>query len=143
MANLVVHFEIYGTDPQVLVDYYSALFGWKIDRYGEMDYWGIETGDGSIQNASGTSGWGINGGIGPRQGPAPTPGSPVTGANIVVAVDDVDGTYAKGIELGGSEALAPSDMQGVGRLAYLLDPDGNLFGFLSPRLSDGTTAMGG
>ena len=141
MANLVVHFEIYGTEPQKLVDFYSALFGWKIDRYGDMDYWGVETGEGSIQNAAGQPGLGINGGIAKRQGPAPTPGGPVTGANIVVGVDDVDGTFAKGLELGGTDAMAPSDMQGVGRLAYLLDPDGNLFGFLSPTLSDGTQAM--
>jgi predicted enzyme related to lactoylglutathione lyase len=33
------------------------------------------------------------------------------------------------------------DMQGVGRVGYLLDPDGNVFGLISPRLSDGSTAM--
>ena len=55
---------------------------------------------------------------------------------------DVDALYAQGLELGGSEALAPADMPGVGRLAYLHDPDGNVFGLISPVLSDGTTAMG-
>lgn len=33
-------------------------------------------------------------------------------------------------------------MPGVGRLAYLIDPDGNVFGFISPVLSDGTNTMG-
>ena len=60
----------------------------------------------------------------------------------MVAVDDVDEIFAQGLELGGSEALAPADMPGVGRLAYLHDPDGNVFGLISPVLSDGTTAMG-
>ncbi|QAY69211.1 VOC family protein [Xylanimonas protaetiae] len=141
MANLVVHFEIYGTEPERLVDFYSALFGWTIDRYGEMEYWGVQTGEGSVQSSAGTPGLGINGGIAKRDGPAPTPGGPVAGANIVVAVDDVDATFSKGLELGGTDAMAPTDMEGVGRLAYLHDPAGNLFGFLSPVLSDGTSAM--
>jgi hypothetical protein len=32
-------------------------------------------------------------------------------------------------------------MAGVGRVAYLPDPDGNIFGFISPVLSDGTNVM--
>lgn len=142
MGNLVVHFEIYGTDPAKLVDFYSTLFGWQITQYGEQEYWSVDTGEGSARNVPAAPGQGINGGIARRQGPTPQPGGPVTGANIVVAVDDVDATYARGLELGGSDAMAPSDVPGVGRLAYLLDPDNNLFGFLSPTLSDGTRAMG-
>lgn len=34
-------------------------------------------------------------------------------------------------------------MPGVGRLGYLLDPDNNLVGLISPTMSDGTTGMGG
>jgi uncharacterized protein len=33
-------------------------------------------------------------------------------------------------------------MQGVGRVGYLLDPDGNVFGLISAVMSDGTTGMG-
>ena len=66
----------------------------------------------------------------------------VAGANLVVGVQDVDATFARGLELGGTEALAPDDMPGVGRLAYLIDPDGNIFGFISPIMSDGTNVMG-
>jgi predicted enzyme related to lactoylglutathione lyase len=141
MSNLVVHFEIHGSDPEQLVDFYSQLLGWSFQRFGEMPYWAIDTGEGAID--LGAPGTGINGGLTQRQGPRPEPGAPVAGANIVVGVEDVDGLFAKGLELGGSEALAPADMPGVGRLAYLLDPDGNVFGLISPVLSDGTTAMGG
>lgn len=72
----------------------------------------------------------------------PQRGGPVAGASLVVAVDDVDGLFARGLELGGSEALAPDDMPGVGRLAYLVDPDGNVFGLVSPVASDGSVEMG-
>ncbi|WP_425955957.1 VOC family protein [Xylanimonas sp. McL0601] len=141
MANLVVHFEIHATEPQRLVDFYSSLLGWKFEQFGEMGYWSIDTGDGSTRNSPQQAGFGINGGLTKRQGPAPAPGSPVMGADLVVAVDDVDGLFAKALQLGATEAVAPNDMQGVGRLAYLLDPDGNVFGLLSSMLSDGTNQM--
>ena len=35
---------------------------------------------------------------------------------------------------------ALADMEGIGRVGYLLDPDGNLFGLISPVLSDGSDA---
>lgn len=145
MSSLVVHFEIHASDPQRLIDFYGPLLGWTFTRFGELDYWSIDTGSGSVRQGEGgpaQAGLGINGGLTKRRGPAPVPGAPVAGANLVVAVDDVDARFARGLALGGAEAVAPDDMPGVGRLAYLLDPDGNVFGMLSPELSDGTTAMG-
>lgn len=139
MANLVVHFEIHAAEPQRLIDFYSALFGWTFTRFGDMDYWAINTGEGSIGMDS--PGQGINGGLVQRQGPSPQVGDPVAGANVVIGVDDVDVVFNKGIELGGVGALPPADMAGVGRVAYLTDPDGNIFGFISPVLSDGTNVM--
>jgi predicted enzyme related to lactoylglutathione lyase len=139
MANLVVHFEIHAADPQRLIDFYSALFGWTFTRFGEVDYWVINTGEGSIVTSS--AGHGINGGLVQRQGPSPQVGDPVAGANLVLGVDDVDFVFNRGIELGAVGALPPTDTPGVGRLGYLIDPDGNIFGFISPVLSDGTNVM--
>ena len=139
MSNLVVHFEIHASDPDRLIAFYSQLLGWSFQRFGEMDYWSIDTGEGAITPSGG--GNGINGGLTRRQGPAPEAGGAVNGANIVIGVEDVDGLFAKGLELGGTEALAPSDMPGVGRLAYLHDPDHNIFGIISSVLSDGTDVM--
>jgi predicted enzyme related to lactoylglutathione lyase len=142
MANLVVHFEIHASEPERLIDFYGELLGWTFTRFGEMDYWAIETGEGSIgMDAPGN---GINGGLTKRMGPAPEVGGAVNGATIVVGLDgDIDAFFQKGLDLGGTEALALSDMAGVGRLGYLLDPDGNVFGLISPVLSDGTNTMGG
>lgn len=143
MGNLVVHFEIHASEPERLIRFYGDLLGWQFNRWGAAEYWVIDTGPGAIGNAAGQAGHGINGGLVPRRGPAPSAGAPVTGANLVIGVDDVDGLMAKGVELGGTEALPASDMPGVGRLGYLLDPDGNVFGLISPFLSDGTNAMEG
>lgn len=144
MANLVVHFEIHASDPQELVDFYSDLLGWKFSPMpGEQPYWVIDTGEGAIGNITGQPGHGINGGLTRRMGPRPEIGGPVTGCNIVVGVDDVDGLMRRGIALGAREALPATDWPGIGRGGYLLDPDNNVFGLISPILSDGTRAMGG
>jgi len=143
MANLVVHFELHGSEPQRLVDFYSELLGWQFTRFGEMEYWSIDTGEGSIGNVAGSAGHGINGGLTQRRGPSPEAGAPVMGCNFVVGVDDVDELMRRGVELGGTEALAANDMPGVGRLGYLLDPDHNVFGLISAVMADGTTGMGG
>ena len=141
MANLVVHFEIHASEPQRLIDFYSGLLGWTFTQFGDMPYWAIGTGDGAI--GMDTPGSGINGGLTQRQGPVPERGAPVNGSNVVVGVDgSIDDVFQKGLESGGSEALPLADMPGIGRLGYLLDPDGNVFGLLSPVMSDGTVAMG-
>jgi len=141
MANLVVHFEIHASEPELLIDFYAKLLGWRFTQFGDMPYWAIDTGEGSVGMT--TPGNGINGGLTQRQGQPPERGAPVNGSNIVVGVDgNVDELYQKGLDLGGTEALQLDDMQGIGRVGYLLDPDGNVFGMISPILSDGTNVMG-
>ena len=74
----------------------------------------------------------------------PERGAPINGCNFVVGVEsDVDGLFQRALDLGATEAVALEDMEGIGRGGYLLDPDGNVFGLMSPVLSDGTVAMGG
>ena len=143
MATRVVHFEIHGSEPQKLIDFYASLLGWRFEQFGDLPYWAIDTGDGAIGNSGGQAGHGINGGLTQRRGPRPDVGAPVAGCNIVVGVADVDDVMRRGLALGGQEALAASDMPGIGRLGYLLDPDNNVFGVISPVMSDGTNAMGG
>ena len=143
MANLVVHFEIHASEPQRLVDFYSELLGWRFTQFGDLPYWMIETGEGAISNVDGAPGLGINGGLTQRAGPSPERGAPVNGCNVVVGVDgDIDALVRRAVELGGEVEQPPEDTPGVGRTATLLDPDGNLFGLISPVMSDGTTAMG-
>jgi predicted enzyme related to lactoylglutathione lyase len=142
VANLVVHFEIHASEPQRLIDFYSELLGWSFTQFGDSTYWSIDTGEGAVGRDA--PGRGINGGLTQRPGPAPQPGAPVNGCDVVVGVDgNVDEVFQKGLDLGGAEALALSDMEGIGRVGYLLDPDGNVFGLISPVLSDGTNTMDG
>jgi predicted enzyme related to lactoylglutathione lyase len=143
VANLVVHFEIHATEPQRLIDFYTELLGWRFSQFGDFPYWSIDTGEGAIRNVAGTAGHGINGGLTQRQGPKPEIDAPVTGNRFVVGVDgDVDSLMRRAVELGGRVAVPAADMEGGGRVGYLLDHDNNVFGLITAVMSDGTTAMG-
>ena len=120
----VVHFEIHATEPEALARFYTALFGWKIARWGEMPYWTVETGPAGEA--------GINGGIVPRRGPRPADGQAVDAFVCTVEVAALDELFARGLELGASVALPKMAIPTVGWLAYLKDPDGNLFGLMQP-----------
>jgi len=122
-----MHFEIHSDDPAREEAFYSGLFGWTFTAWGGggMEYWLITTGkDGEP---------GINGGMMRRMGPPPTDGQAVNAYTCTVAgVADVDETVAKAIELGGAVALPKMPVPGIGWLAYLKDPAGNIFGVLKP-----------
>ena len=141
MANLVVHFEIHASEPQRLIDFYGELLGWKFTQFGDMPYWAIDTGEGAIgmtRPAAASTAGSPN-----AKDRHPERGAPVNGCDFVVGVDgSVDELFQKGLDLGGTEALPLADMQGIGRVGYLLDPDGNVFGLISPVLSDGSVQTG-
>jgi predicted enzyme related to lactoylglutathione lyase len=119
-----VHFEIHAADPERIRDFYEQVFGWDFQRWGEQQYWMVTTGaDGTL---------GINGGLLPRQGPAPAAGASPNAFVITVSVDDVDATVERALGLGASLAMPRMAVPGVGHLAYLADPDGNLVGALQP-----------
>ncbi len=116
-----VHFEIHGSDPQSLVAFYQTVFGWTVTRWGEEAYWLADTGQDSP---------GINGALLPRRGPRPEPGAPVNAFVVTVDVEDLDATLTAAYEAGATEALPRMAVPGVGWLAYVTDPDGNLLGVL-------------
>lgn len=119
-----IHFEIHATDPEALVRYYSELLGWEFDLQPSVEYWLIRTGPEGEP--------GINGGLLRRPVPGPAGGPVINAFVCTVAVDDLDGTLARNAELGGAVALPRMPVTGMGWLAYVLDPDGNILGLLQP-----------
>ena len=119
----VVHFEIHASDPQKSIEFYREMFGWKFDPYGPPNsYWLITTGpDGEP---------GINGGVVPRRGAAAESGQAVNAFVCTVSVDSAKDSHAKAKSLGAAEALPIMAIPGVGWLAYMKDPDGNIFGMM-------------
>jgi predicted enzyme related to lactoylglutathione lyase len=127
-----VHFEIHASDPAAVREFYETLLGWRFQQWGDNPYWIVITGDGDPMAGEPHSSPGIDGGLLPRQGAAPAVGQAVNAFVVTVEVPDCDAKVEQAVAAGGSVALPAEDMPGVGRLAYVHDPDGNLIGLLQP-----------
>ena len=47
MASRVTHFEIPSDNPEKAAQFYTAAFGWQIQKWGgPQEYWLVHTGDG-------------------------------------------------------------------------------------------------
>ena len=90
------------------------------------DYRMVNTGE----NKPGTAYPGINGGLTPRRGAPAQDGQPVNAYVCTIGVDDIDLYIAKVKSAGGTTALDKMQAPGVGWLAYMKDPEGNIFGML-------------
>jgi uncharacterized protein len=120
----IVHFEIQASEPQALADFYTQLLGWSITKWERAEYWLIDTGPADQP--------GINGGLLPRQGGAPADGQAVNAFVCTAGVESLDDSLARALSLGAAVAFPKAPVAGVGWLAYIKDPDGNLLGLLQP-----------
>jgi predicted enzyme related to lactoylglutathione lyase len=126
-VSRVVHFEIHASDMDAAERFYTSAFGWTAQRTpaGDRDYRLLVTGQ------DGTPG--INGALLERRGEAPGPGEPVSAFVCTVAVDDLDETDRRIAEAGGARVVDTRRIEGVGRVAYFRDPDGNMLGVIEPQ----------
>ena len=115
-----VHFEIHPADPERARNFYTSVFGWKIEQWGDIPYWTVVTGDDDQP--------GVNGGLLPRRGPEPAADAPVHGYVMTISVLDI-----AAIEVNGGTGALPKDkMPGVGLLVHYRDTENNIFGVLQP-----------
>lgn len=111
-----VHFEIPVKDTAKAVKFYQNAFGWKIEKWdGPVEYWLISTGE------AGTPG--IDGGF-------YTPEGPLKGVINTLGVEDLDDIIEKVQSAGGSVVAPRMPVPGIGFLAYVADPEGNLLGLM-------------
>ncbi len=130
MANLVVHFEIYAEDIERAADFYRNVFGWAFQTMGEMNYTLVFP-SGEVEY--GPAKKGINGGLLLRPGLAPQDTLAAPNAFVcTIGVDDIDASVEAAERHGGHVDMAITLVENVGRLAYLRDTEGNLFGVLEP-----------
>src|SRR4051812_44597958 len=115
--NPIVHFEIHAADMDKMQQFYEQLLGWKFQDMGDKyaGYRTILTGAARMAEPVTDKTRGINGGMSKRVGELPAPDAPVNAFVNIVAVEDVDALCKKALELGGSEAVAPMEVPGVGR----------------------------
>jgi predicted enzyme related to lactoylglutathione lyase len=118
VSQPVVHFEITGTDPAQLRDYYGQLFGWEFDTGGPVAEAVSEAGNyGFVQNAEGIPG-GIGGGAGyPAR------------VLFYVGVPDVEAALRQAESLGGTRTMGPERAPGGSLVVgHFTDPEGHLVG---------------
>jgi predicted enzyme related to lactoylglutathione lyase len=110
-----VHFEIAAGDVDRLKSFYSTVFGWTYEKWGDGEhaYWLIKTGQGP----------GIDGGFMRRREPG---GLTVNTIDVASVDESVKTAVANGAALAVPEIPIP----GVGWLAYCKDPEGTLFGMM-------------
>lgn len=114
----VVHFEVHADNPERAVAFYEKVFGWRFRHIPEIDYWMIMTGEGP----------GIDGGLLRRRGARPADGQAVNAFVCTLGVDSVDSAVGAATQAGGRVAVAKTPIPNVGYIAYLHDPEGNIFG---------------
>jgi len=122
MANTIAHFEIPADDPEKLAAFYTALFGWKIEKYqgegmGDMEYWGVETVPTDGQGHPTEQG--VNGGLMKRM----MPEQQITN---YISVSNVDEYVAKATSLGATIIVPKMPVPGMGWFAQFTDPSGNV-----------------
>jgi hypothetical protein len=116
MGAPVVWFEVAGRDLDALRQFYSGLFGWRIelDSAAPMPYGLVNTGADA----------GIPGGV---YAPGEAVGSYVS---FYVAVDDLDGSLRQAEGLGAKVAQPPTAMADGSRVAMFNDPEGHRIGLI-------------
>lgn len=126
MDHTIVHFEIPAENVEELKRFYTGLFGWKIERaQGPIDYWLIETVP--VDEKMTPIRPGVNGGLMKKEQPNLTPIN-------YISVEDIDKYIQKIEELGGKITMPKQKVEGVGWIAWALDPEGNPFALLQPAM---------
>ena len=118
--NKVSHFEIPFDDQARAQKFYSEVFGWEINKFGDMDYWIVKTCN-SDQNMKPVEPGAINGGLLKRD---------ETGKNPVIVVDvpDIE-EHLKKIETAGGKIVMPTIPIGdLGLYSRIADTEGNVIG---------------
>src|SRR5437879_13507232 len=119
VANKPTWVDLSTTDASAAREFYSKLFGWKI----EVDPDPQNGGDGMAE-----AGGKRAAGIGPKMSPdAPTAWS------IYIATDDIDGLAKKVQDAGGKVVAPPFDVGNQGRMAAFQDPSGAVISAWQPR----------
>lgn len=115
----VVHFEINVDNPERAKKFYETVFGWKIEKWGPVEYWLIEAGEKSEP--------GINGAL-IKRGNA----EEIKNENTVntISVSSIEEFRKKIEENGGKVLMNTTAIPGIGYFTYCKDTEGNAFGIM-------------
>jgi uncharacterized protein len=107
--------QLHTRDQRGAAAFYNAVFGWTLADVGGIPVFNLAD----------------RGIAGMMDVPPGTPDAVPAFWMTVFGTADTDATAAKAAELGGQVVSPPSDIEGVGRLAVLADPQGVFFAVIS------------
>lgn len=120
MSSPVVEWQIIAPQPEQVVSFYRAVFGWQSSTQNALGYRRVDTG------AGGTPG-----------GVWPAPPGQAAFVQLFIRVDDVSQAVARAVEHGASVVVPRSVLPDGAIMAVLHDPAGIPFGLVeAPRGSD-------
>ncbi len=111
----VVHFEFPSTNMEASRKFFEAVLGWRLEKWGDEEYWMAYTGDPANP--------GINGAL-------YVPSEQMSGTVNTVDVENLDAALEKVVANGGQVIAPRMEIAGVGWLAYVRDPGGAFFGMM-------------
>jgi predicted enzyme related to lactoylglutathione lyase len=111
VGDPVVQFQILSAAPDETAEFYSALFGWKVDANNPLGYRQIDTG----------SAEGIQGGI------WPAPPQATNFVQLFIETADVRAAVRRAEQLGAQVIIPPSTLPEGDEMAVMRDPQGMAF----------------
>ncbi len=124
--NPVIHFEMPAEDRDRMAKFYSGVFGWQTQMFGEEmgNYVTVSTTDTGPDGRPTTPG-AINGGFYPKNADAPV-------MSVVIGVEDIK-SHAKKVAAAGGKLLGePIEIPGIGWYVSFVDTEGNRLSMLQP-----------
>jgi uncharacterized protein len=119
LDHTIIHFEIPANDVEKVKKFYTDVFGWKIEKLPDMEYYSITTVP--VDEKGNVIRPGVNGGLYKREQPMQQPVN-------YIWVESVE-EYSKKIEAMGGKVVVPKmEIPGMGWFALGQDPEGNTFG---------------
>ena len=127
--NPVVHFEMPAENRKRMAEFYTNVFGWKIQQLGpEMgEYMVVSTSETDEKTMRPKAPGMIGGGFYQKTG------DPLTQhPSVVISVDDINESIKK-VKNGGGKVLGePMPIPGVGTIVSFIDTEGNRVSILQP-----------
>jgi predicted enzyme related to lactoylglutathione lyase len=115
MPATLRHLAINANDVQRARTFYESVFGWRFEPWGPPDYYQArQAGEGFVMALQGRR--------------ELEPGALMRGLEATLAVDDITAAKAAIVAAGGRVVTTEYYIEGVGKLVYFEDPEGNLVG---------------
>lgn len=127
----VVHFEMPAEDRNRMANFYTSVFGWKTQFYGEEmgNYVTVSTVETDEKGIPTVPGGAINGGFYPKR-----EDMPAQYPSVVIAVNNIHESI-KAINTSGGEVLGePVEIPDVGLYVSFMDTEGNRVSILQPKM---------